>query len=93
MKRLAWYLRVSAIGQNEAGQRREIECWLLGNGIDAGCVRWYLDKATGDNLDRPGFAQLQGDIFRGRVGTLASWPFHGVLATLPAPRWDAGACR
>ena len=45
------YVRVSTIGQNEAGQRREIAKWLQGHGVED--VRWYLDKETGDHLDRP----------------------------------------
>ena len=45
------YIRISTIGQNEAGQRAEIDKWLAGNGIaDAA---YYVDKDTGDNLDRP----------------------------------------
>ena len=48
---VACYVRVSTVGQNEAGQRREIQRWLEGNGISN--VRWYVDKSTGDNLDRP----------------------------------------
>jgi DNA invertase Pin-like site-specific DNA recombinase len=30
---VAVYVRVSTVGQNEAGQRAEIERWLVGNGI------------------------------------------------------------
>jgi DNA invertase Pin-like site-specific DNA recombinase len=27
------YIRISTVGQNEAGQRAEIDKWLAGNGI------------------------------------------------------------
>ncbi len=54
----ACYVRIGMVGQNEAGQHQEIQRWLASNGIDPRTVRWYLDKATGDNLDRPGFEQL-----------------------------------
>ena len=37
-KRVACYVRVSTVGQNEAGQRAEIEHWLTGNGIDRSSV-------------------------------------------------------
>jgi DNA invertase Pin-like site-specific DNA recombinase len=67
----AAYCRVSTTGQNEAGQVREIERWLCGNGIDD--VRWFVDKRTGDNLDRPAFQELQAAIFRGDVGTIVLW--------------------
>ena len=55
MKIVACYVRIGTVGQNEAGQHQEIQRWLANNGIDPRTVRWYLDKATGDNLDRPGF--------------------------------------
>lgn len=71
MKRVACYVRVSTIGQNEAGQRSEIERWLTGNGIDPASVVWYVDKGrTGDNLRRPAFERLQGAVFAGQVGTI-----------------------
>ncbi len=82
MKIVACYVRVSTVGQNEAGQRQEIERWLAGNGIDAAHVRWYLDKATGDNLDRPGFEQLQADIFRGEIGTVVIWRLDRLSRTI-----------
>ena len=70
MKCVGVYVRVSTASQNEAGQRREISRWLAGNGINAAQVRWYVDKLTGDNLNRPAFERLQGDVFRGEVGTI-----------------------
>jgi DNA invertase Pin-like site-specific DNA recombinase len=69
-KGLAAYVRVSTVGQNEAGQRAEIERWLTGNGIDPANVRWFVDKKTGDNLDRPAFKKLQAAIFAGEIGTI-----------------------
>lgn len=69
-KIVACYLRVSTIGQNEAGQRTEIERWLTGNGIDPVAVQWFSDKKTGDNLKRPAFEKLQAAIFAGSVGTV-----------------------
>jgi len=67
----AAYLRVSTIGQNEAGQRREIARWLKGN--DVACVEWYVDKESGDTLGRPGFKRLQADVFMGTVDTIVVW--------------------
>jgi len=64
----AIYIRVSTVGQNEAGQRLEIERWLAGHNVTD--VVWYSDKQTGDNLDRPGFEALQEAIFRGEVHTV-----------------------
>lgn len=73
MNDIGVYVRVSTLEQNEAGQRREIERWLLGNGHDPATVRWYLDKATRDHLRRPGFERLQRDVFAGEVRTIVIW--------------------
>ena len=67
------YVRVSTIGQNAAGQKREIRRWLKGNGIDEKEVCWYVDKATGNNLDRPELERLQRDIFNGEIETVVVW--------------------
>ncbi|ADB15137.1 Resolvase domain protein [Pirellula staleyi DSM 6068] len=73
MKATAIYIRVSTIGQNEAGQRREVRKWLIGNGVPPDSVRWYVDKETGDTLDRPAFTELQQAIFGGEVGAVVVW--------------------
>ena len=65
------YIRVSTIGQNEAGQRAEIERWLRGNGIKG--AKWYLDKESGDTLQRPAFERLQRDVFNGQITTIIVW--------------------
>ena len=65
------YIRVSSVDQNEAGQKREIERWLRGNRVTD--ARWYIDKATGKNLNRPEFERLQTDIFHGEVDTVVLW--------------------
>ena len=74
------YIRISTVGQNEAGQRAEIDKWLAGNGIaDA---TYYVDKDTGDNLDRPEFIRLQADIFAGRVKTVIVWKLDRLSRSL-----------
>ncbi len=67
----AIYIRVSTVGQNEAGQRREIERWMKGNDVQD--ARWFVDKETGDHLDRPAFQELQTAIFAGEVRTVVVW--------------------
>ena len=70
-KAVAAYVRVSTIGQNEEGQRAEIEKWLSGNGVDPSRVRWFVDKGkSGDNLQRPEFDALQKAVFGGEIGTI-----------------------
>lgn len=73
MKITAIYIRVSTVGQNEAGQRREVRKWLQGNGVSLDSVRWFVDKETGDTLDRPAFVELQQAVFAGDVGTVVVW--------------------
>lgn len=67
----AVYVRVSSVGQNVAGQRAEIERWLSGNGIKN--AEWFIDKASGSNLERPAFKKLEQAIFNGEVKTVVVW--------------------
>jgi DNA invertase Pin-like site-specific DNA recombinase len=69
-KAVAAYIRVSTVGQNEASQREEISRWLAGSGL-AGNVRWFVDKKSGETLDRPALNELRAAIFRGEVGCVA----------------------
>ena len=76
----AIYIRVSTTSQNAAGQRREITRWLTGNGIDG--VRWFVDKETGDHLDRKAFRELQEAIFHGEVKTVVVWKLDRLSRSL-----------
>ena len=67
-KKIAAYVRVSTTGQNEAGQVAAITRWIEGHNV--GNVEWFIDKATGTNLDRPEFRRLQAAIFHGEVDTV-----------------------
>lgn len=70
---IACYVRVSTVGQNEVGQRREIEKWLVGNGFDLRDAVWFVDKASRDTLRRPAFERLRSAIFKGEVRTVVVW--------------------
>ena len=63
----AIYIRVSSIGQNVAGQKREIQRWLDGNNIPADQTEWFVDTASGKDLERPEFERLQTAVFNGEV--------------------------
>lgn len=76
----AVYVRVSTTGQNEAGQRREINRWLKGNGVED--VEWYIDRQTGDHLDRPDFRRLQADVFNGEIQTIVVWKLDRLSRSL-----------
>ena len=79
---IASYLRVSTAGQNLAGQRREIIRWLKGNGIDPDDVIWFVDKCSGDNLNRPAFEQLQKAVFMGEISTIVVWKLDRLSRSL-----------
>ena len=69
----AVYIRVSTTGQNIESQKSEISRWLSGDNKTGQTVRWYIDRATGNNLDRPEFTRLQADIFNGEIETIVVW--------------------
>ena len=68
--RIGAYIRVSTVGQNLEGQRAEVERWLMGKGIDEKTVRWFIDKKTGDDLQRPAFEEMQAAVFNGEISTI-----------------------
>jgi DNA invertase Pin-like site-specific DNA recombinase len=76
----AIYVRVSTVGQNEEGQRREIQKWLNANCITK--VRWFVDKKSGDTLERPQFEQLQKLIFNGVVNSVVVWKLDRLSRSL-----------
>ena len=76
----ACYIRVSTIGQNQASQRREINRWLKGNGIED--IDVYVDQSTGDNLQRPDFERLQQAIFNGEVKTVVVYKLDRLSRSL-----------
>ena len=80
MPATAAYIRVITTGQNAAGQRREIKRWLKGNGIDD--VKWFVDKETGDNLERKAFRKLQEAIFQGEIKTIVCWKLDRLSRSL-----------
>src|SRR5262249_55216880 len=82
-KLVAAYVRVSTIGQNEAGQRAEIENWLAGNGVRSASVRWFVDKGrSGDTLKRPAFDALQATVFAGEVKTIVTYKLDRLSRSL-----------
>ena len=77
----AVYVRVSTASQNEEGQRREIQKWLDANG-GITKVRWFVDKESGDTLERPQFEQLQKLIFNGVVNSVVVWKLDRLSRSL-----------
>lgn len=59
------------------------------HGFHPGVLKWhptpllnYVDKDTGDNLDRPEFIRLQSDIFAGQVKTVIVWKLDRLSRSL-----------
>jgi len=76
----AIYVRLSTAGQNEAGQRREIQKWLNVHGITN--VRWFTDTESGDTLERPQFEEMQNLIFNGVITTVVVWKLDRLSRSL-----------
>lgn len=69
-RHVAIYVRVSSRRQDTKSQEPDLERWAGGQSES---VRWYRDKATGKNMDRPGWKALEADIRTGRISQLVVW--------------------
>lgn len=82
-KKIACYVRVSTVEQNEEGQRVEIMKWLTGNGVDPTAVLWFVDKGqSGETLKRPAFEEMQKAIFAGEVSTIVVYKLDRLSRSL-----------
>jgi DNA invertase Pin-like site-specific DNA recombinase len=75
MKIVACYMRVSAVENDQAKQRREMNRWLKSNRFGPKTVRWYIDKPTNKDLRQPKLEKLKADILEGKVRTVVVWHF------------------
>ena len=70
----AIYLRVSTSQQTTRSQKPDLERWIRAQDPEKlGKVAWYSDKATGKNMERPGWMKLQKAIDAGQVKKLVVW--------------------
>ena len=70
----AVYVRVSTNQQSTRSQKPDLERWLKAQASEnLGKTVWYSDKATGKNMDRPGWQKLQSAIDGGHVKQLVVW--------------------
>lgn len=65
--KVACYVRVSSVGQNEESQVNELKTYCENHGLEP---VWFIDKATGTNLDRPAFEEMQERLFKGEMKTV-----------------------
>jgi DNA invertase Pin-like site-specific DNA recombinase len=80
VQKVAAYIRVSTAGQNEAGQRQEIDRWFRGQNITD--VVYFVDKKSGDNLDRPAFAKMQAAVFNREIDTICVYKLDRISRSL-----------
>ena len=77
----AVYIRVSSPkGQKTDSQRAELEAWRTRQRLKA--VRWFEDKDSATNLQRPAFQQLQSAIFKGEIETVVVWKLDRLARSL-----------
>lgn len=69
-KHIAVYVRVSSKAQDTRSQEPDLKRWAEAQ--EEG-VNWYRDKATGKNMDRPGWKRLEADLRAGRVSRIVVW--------------------
>ena len=70
MKHVAIYIRVSSNGQDTKSQEPDLTQWAK---AQEGPVVWYSDKATGKNMDRPGWRKLETAIHKGQISAVVVW--------------------
>jgi len=70
-KHAAIYVRVSTSQQSSRSQIPDLQRWLEAHDLSEPI--WYEDKATGKNMNRPGWQKLQTAIDRGKVSQLVVW--------------------
>ncbi|MHC4271615.1 MAG: recombinase family protein [Planctomycetota bacterium] len=82
MKTVAAYIRVSTLDQQKGlkSQEKALRDYIKNHGITN--IRWYRDKLSGADIDRPDFARLQKDVFKGKVGTVLCWKLDRLSRSL-----------
>ena len=76
---IAGYVRVSTIGQNEESQVAAIKAYCKSQGLEP---VWFIDKASGTNLDRPAYEKLDRMIFEGKVATVLVFKLDRISRSL-----------
>lgn len=69
-KHIAIYIRVSSKKQDTKSQEPDLHRWA--DAQDAP-IKWYSDKATGKNMDRPGWNKLDDALKTGKISQVVVW--------------------
>lgn len=68
----AVYLRVSTKRQDQRSQEPDLQRWVAAYASE-GAVEWYSDKATGADMERPGWRRLEAAYRTGQVARIVVW--------------------
>lgn len=81
MAKVGVYCRVSTLDQQKGidSQEHAIQRYLSNHGYTA---KWFKDKLSGAQLDRPGFKALQKAVFNGEVDTVIVWKLDRLSRSL-----------
>ena len=82
IKKIGMYLRVSTYDQENGlkSQRRALKDYCTNNGFSN--PKWYEDRLSGKDTNRPAFKKLQKDIFDGKVKTVIVWKLDRLSRSL-----------
>jgi len=70
---IAIYTRVSTNKQDSRSQDLDLNAWATSQEAKGEVIKWYRDKSTGTNFERPGWKKLEADLATGKVSKLVVW--------------------
>ena len=79
-KWVAVYTRISTDFPREDGQAKALGQYVAGHGFKT--VRWYRDKVSGKDVERPAMARLRSDILAGKVSAVLCWKLDRLSRSL-----------
>lgn len=66
-------MRCSSQSQDLRSQEADLKLWAAQQEATGEEIRWYSDKATGTNFNRPGWQALEADVTAGIIERIAVW--------------------
>jgi DNA invertase Pin-like site-specific DNA recombinase len=69
----AIYARCSSLSQDLRSQESDLKVWATQQEATGVEIRWFTDRATGTNFNRPGWQALEADVNAGLVDRIVVW--------------------